>query len=135
MKIDNGKSPQVTEKTISYLHEIWLRKEAGRPIQPNPFYHRNDLLTPEIVEKCIETLEGIFTYELEKYPGYHRNAQGISESEYLAPPGFDKMTYNEKFAIVQGMDEIFQEFKANPNPPASVVIDESQPPYIDDYWL
>jgi hypothetical protein len=56
-------------------------------------------------------MEALFVKELEKYPGYHRNAQGISESEYLVPPGFDKMAAGEQLAVVQGIDKIFADYR------------------------
>jgi hypothetical protein len=120
MKILAGKEKECTVEVIEWLHEVWLLKEAGRPIQPDPFYARTGLLTAEIVDKVISDLEGIFTYELEKYPAYHKGAQGVSESEYLAPPGFDKMTPTEQLAVVQGVDRAMQQFRAPDDQPAPV---------------
>jgi hypothetical protein len=86
--------------------------EGRRPFQPDPFYPRNDLLTPEIVERVVDSVESIFESELLNYPGYHRKAQGISASEYLVAPGFRRLPYNEKLALVQGIDRIFQEYRS-----------------------
>jgi len=77
----------------------------------DPFYPRNDLLTAEVVGGVIQNIESIFKHELERFPGYHRTAQGISASEYLIPPGFDQMPFSQQVAVVQGIDRIFQEYR------------------------
>ena len=107
-----AKQAECTARTISWLHDVWLLIEQGRPVQPDPFWHRNELLTPEVVKAVIDDIEALFIKELEKYPAYHRQAQGISASEYLVPPGFDKLKHPEQLAVVQGIDKIFCEYRA-----------------------
>lgn len=100
-----------TAEIIAYLHQVWLDGEEGRPIQANPFYSRAKLITPAIVEMVIRSLEDIFLFELEKYRAYHNNAQGISAGEILIPPGFDKLPFEQQFAVVERIDEICQKYK------------------------
>ena len=93
-------------------------------MQPDPFWHRNELLTPEIVKAIIADMEELFVQELKKYPAYHRNAQGISASEVLIPPGFDKLPYAQQLAVVQGLDKIYCEYRAVDEPvPENVPVD------------
>ena len=93
-------------------------------MQPDPFWHRNELLTPEIVKAIIADMEELFISELQRYPAYHRNAQGISASEVLIPPGFNKLPYNQQLAVVQGLDKIYCEYRAVDEPvPENVPID------------
>ena len=61
-------------------------------------------------------MEDLFVQELRKYPAYHRNAQGISASEVLIPPGFDKLEYGQQLAVVQGLDRIYCEYRAVDEP-------------------
>jgi len=117
MKIKANSGSQITPKVIEWLHQCWVITESKRPLQPDPFYARNEVLTPKVVEEVIKALEGIFIYELKNSPSYHRKAQGISNTEYLIPPGFDKLPYQEQLAVVQGVDRIFQEYRDEPAKP------------------
>ena len=114
MKLTNDAKArkECVERVIAWLHDVWSLIEEGRPVQADPFYSRNELLTPEIVKAVITDMEELFVQELKKYPAYHRGAQGISASEYLVPPGFDKLKYPEQLAVVQGIDKIFCEYRA-----------------------
>lgn len=121
-----------------WLHQVWELVEAGRPLQPDPFYERNELLVPEVVENVINYVVGAMQKEFEKFPQYHNRAQGVSTSEILVPPDFDNLPYTQKLAIVQGIDRIMQKFKVEPSverPPESRVdetrLDESM---IYDLW-
>lgn len=114
MIIDPTKQEACTAATIDWLHDVWLLIEQGRPVQADPFYERNDVLTPEVVKNVIDNVEAIFVKELATYPGYHRQHQGISASEYLVPPGFDKLPQNQQFAVVQGIDRVFQGYRGEP---------------------
>lgn len=113
MKITSNLEEQAkcTIETIEWLHNVWNLNEQGQGLQPDPFYERNEKLTKAVIEDVISKIEGIFKYELEHYPSYHNNAQGISAGEKLTTPGFDKYPYEQKFAIVQGIDRIFQRYK------------------------
>jgi len=102
---------ECVDKTIAWLHHVFEVTETGGTIQMDPFYPRNELLTPEIVRGVIGSIEAIFQNELKRYPAYHRTAQGISESEHLIPPGFDQMPFGLQIAVVQGIDRIFQEYR------------------------
>src|SRR3990167_3136714 len=112
MIIPPYKEVACTAATTAWLHEVWLLIEQGRPVQPDPFYTRNAVLTPAVVKNVIDNVEAIFVSELAKYPGYHHKAQGISASEYLVPPGFDKLSQTEQLAVTQGIDRIFQEHRS-----------------------
>ena len=108
-------------EAIAFLHDIWQRVEDKRPISPDPFYERNDLLTAEVVERVIRQVELMFTSELAKAKAYHDKANEIQPHEKLVPPGFDKMTDGEKRAVVQGLDRIFQGYREETAPPAYYV--------------
>ena len=108
---DASKRAECQVKAIAYLHDIWLLIEQGRPVQPNPFYERNALLTPEVVANVINYIEGLFKSELAKYRSYHETANKITTGEKLVPPGFDKLPYAQQLAVVQGIDRIFQEYR------------------------
>lgn len=112
MKILAEKAEQCKIETIAFLHDIWELREKGRPIQPNPFYERDSLLTKQIIDDLIANIELLFVNELKKFRGYHNNAQGISVGEVLVPPGLDTLTDGEKRAVVQGIDKIFNQFRA-----------------------
>ena len=126
MKLTNNAKArkECVERVIAWLHDVWSLIEEGRPVQPDPFYERNELLTPKTVGAIIAGMEDLFVQELKRYPGYHRNAQGISASEVLVPPGFDKLEYGQQLAVVQGLDRIYCEYRAVDEPvPENVPID------------
>lgn len=108
---DLDRQQECTNRVIDWLHQAWELTGKGRSLQPDPFYPRREVLTPEVVYNVIANIEGIFVSELTKYPDYHRRAQGISTSEYLVQPGFDKLTATEQLAVVQGIDRIMQEYR------------------------
>ena len=116
MKLTNdaARLQECTDQIIEWLHQIWLLMRDGRlpQLQPDPFYERAPLITEEVVENVIAAIEEIFVRELKNYPAYHRNAQGVSAGQKLVPPGFDKLDYTHKLAVVQGIDRIFQGFDA-----------------------
>ena len=126
MKLTNDAKArkECVERVIAWLHDVWSLIEQGRPVQPDPFYERNEKLTPEIVKAIITDMEELFVQELKKFPAYHRNAQGISASEVLVPPGFDKLDYGQQLAVVQGLDKIYCEYRAVDEPaPENVPVD------------
>jgi hypothetical protein len=108
---------ECVNRTIEWLHHVWETTEHGRQLQPDPFYARNALLTPDVVHHVIGSIEGVFESELSRYPDYHRRAQGIAANEHLVPPGFDELPYAQQLAVVQGIDRIFQEYKDEGLPP------------------
>lgn len=120
MKIIQDKFEQCHLDVIEWLHEVWALTTNGRPFVPDPFYTRNDVLTEEVVEKVIAKLEEIFLYEIEHFPAYHRTNQGLAEDERLATPGYLKMTYSEKLAVVQGVDRIMQGYRQDESEAAPV---------------
>ena len=126
MKLTNDAKArkECVTRVIQWLHDVWSLIEEGRPVQPDPFYERNEKLTPEIVGAIITDMEFLFVEELRKYMGYHRNAQGISASEVLVPPGFDKLEYGQQLAVVQGLDRIYCEYRAvDEHVPENVPVD------------
>ena len=122
LTVDPKARRECVERVIAWLHDVWSLIEEGRPVQPDPFYERNEKLTPEVVGAIIADMEDLFVQKLRKYPGYHRNAQGISASEVLIPPGFDKLPYAQQLAVVQGLDKIYCEYRAV-DEPAVVPVD------------
>ena len=122
LTVDPKARRECVERVIAWLHDVWSLIEEGRPVQPDPFYERNEKLTPEVVGAIIADMEFLFVEELRKYMGYHRNAQGISASEVLIPPGFDKLPYSQQLAVVQGLDRIYCEYRAV-DEPAVVPVD------------
>lgn len=115
MKIteNRDKQKECTVEIIAWLHQVWLLHEQYQNISSDPFYDRNDKFTTEMVNDTIDKLEEIFLYELQHYPQYHNTAQGISPGEKLMPPGFDKYSYEQKFAIVQGIDKICCKYRSS----------------------
>jgi len=111
MRVRPNEEQLCVVETMRFLHKCWELTEHERPLSPDPFYIRNSLLTPVIVKKVIDSLEDIFAKEIVNYPGYHRNAQGVSESQYLVPPGFNWLPQAQQLAIVQGIDRIFQKHR------------------------
>jgi hypothetical protein len=126
---DHIKQQECVARTIDWLHQVWELTERGRPIQPDPFYDRNALLTPEVVRNVIDGIENLFRSELIKFPAYHREAQGIAANEYLVPPGFDTLPYNQQLALVQGVDRILQQYEAGSVPPQPVMSGGQDPFY------
>lgn len=103
---------EITVETIEWLHQAWELLQKNQALQPDPFYKRNDKLTPEIVKDVLTGIEKLMLVEFEKFDGYHRRAQGgIEPTKKLVPPRFLKLSYNHQFAIVQGIDKIFQKHK------------------------
>lgn len=103
-----------SDEVHKFLHDCWVQMEAGRALQPNPFYERNSLLTPDVVNNVIAELVNLQVDEFKKYPGYHNGAQGINvdNGEILIPTPFDKLPYPEQLAVVQGIDRICQPYRA-----------------------
>lgn len=121
-----------TVDVIEWLHQVWVLNETGEQVQPDPFYERNDLLTPKMVSDVLTAIETIFHNEIVKFPGYHRNAQGFSADEILATPGYDKMAYEQQLAVVQGIDRICKRYEP-PETPAVVEGPTPAPDYLADY--
>lgn len=92
-----------TALVIKWLQECFVVKEAGRQIPRNLNYKsRRGILTDEYVERLVAVIEEEFIFELEKYPDYHyRNANGAN-----TPPGFTKMSFEDKRAMVEGLDRV-----------------------------
>lgn len=111
MIIPDSKREICVKETIAWMHQAWLLLQEKRELQPDPFYERNELLTPEIVTSVLTTIEDMFLNEFNKYPDYHTHAQGVSTGTVLVPPRFLKLPYPQQLAIVQGIDRIFQKFR------------------------
>ena len=92
---------------MAWLHRCWELINQGLPLQPDPFYTRNDVLTPEVIKQVLDGMENIFVTEIARYPGYHRTHQGIADTEYLVPPGFNELPAAQQLAVVQGIDRVF----------------------------
>jgi len=114
MKVKTGVGKELSDRVCrDWLHHCWEVTERGEKLQVDPWYPRTELLTPEVVESVIRAIEDLFISELKKFMGYHRNANSISASEVLVPPGFDKLSQGEQLAVVQGIDKIFQDYRVD----------------------
>ena len=150
MKVKFAEEQACVAETMSWLHDCWVHSGGAEgsqegdvfklsSLQPNTFYERNKELTPEVVDQVIADMEGIFATEIQKYPGYHNNAQGIStDTHHLVVAGFDKLPYPQRLAIVQGVDRIFQKHRDFAAEEAAALVVNNAPPasvdfgYMDD---
>lgn len=135
MLINQSKLQECSDRVIVFLHDCWthIHDNTVEKMQPDPFYSRNDVLTPEIVEKVAIDIEGIFKTELTKYMSYHRNAQGVSTSQELVAPGFDQLPYHAKRYVCIGMDRILQDYRIEaPETPPPSPYDPGNDPYYYD---
>jgi len=135
MRIRPSEEKLCVDETMAWLHKVWELTEQERPLQPDPFYERNDGLTPNVVRAVIGDLERIFATEIEKYPGYHRNAQGISNAEYLVPPGFNWLPYPQQLAIVQGIDRIFNSHRMSDEESEAAEEEEDEEVILARAWV
>ena len=145
MKVKFAEEQDCVAETMSWLHDCWIHSGGAEgpqdgdvfkfsSLQPNPFYERNAVLTPEVVDQVIADMEGIFATEIQKYPGYHNNAQGIStDTHHLVVAGFDKLPYPQRLAIVQGVDRIFQKHRDFAAEEAAALVVNNAPPAGIDY--
>lgn len=111
---DKARQQQCTVETIAWLHKAWELMQNGQMLQADPFYDRNELLTPEIVTNVLGGIEELFASEFKRYPAYHLNAQKPPDGAKLVPPKFLSLPYTQQLALVQGIDRIFQGFR-DPN--------------------
>jgi hypothetical protein len=105
-----------TEEVFAWLSACHHKIEARQLLQPDPFYERNAGLTPAVVKDVLEAIEQTHLFEFGKYPEYHRAAQGVSAGEHLVPPAYLLLPYGQQLAIVQGVDRIFQRYRAEDSP-------------------
>lgn len=134
---------ECTKRVMAWLHTVWeiTERDSGDPLQADPFYARNAKLTPEVVADVLGHIEGLMQKEFDKYPGYHypRNSVVVGEV-LLVPPGFNQLPYQEQFAIVQGIDKIFQDYRVENDPPPPPPIEVATgvtPPAFNpqgEYW-
>lgn len=107
----------------------WKQLKNGLPIPFDPFYPRNAVLTADIVEVVIKTHEANLQYEIDNFPLSHAEWQGLipggkitsrpnkGSDEWnrykamLAPTRWDKLPYNQQFAIVQGLDRVYDKHR------------------------
>lgn len=122
------------EEIIAWLQQCFDKMIAGEKLLPNPFYERNEKLTPEITASVVAAIEDKYKYELEHTPGYHLrvyfgdeyinavpreegnlslNPEALHQyaATKLRRPEFDALSYEQQFAIVQGMDEIYVRYR------------------------
>lgn len=114
MKVTQDKTQQAdcTIETIEWLHQAWELLQNNQALQPDPFYKRNNVLTPEIVNDVLTGIDILMVKEFEKFDSYHRRAQGgIESTKKLVPPRFLKLSYPHQLAIVQGIDRIFCKYR------------------------
>ncbi len=115
MKVLDGKKTEAVSEVTDFLQTIWQLMEDGRiaTLQPDPFYPRNGVLTKEVVEGVVSAIEfDVFEFEIQKYPGYHKEHQQLEPGEKLVRPGFTELPYPQQLALVQGLDRITQCYRA-----------------------
>ncbi len=114
MKVPNVEAQKAASvEMIEWLQQVWQMMRDGRTLQADPFYPRNDKLTPEVVQDVLGWFETLFAREFKNYPSYHYRAQGVDASEYkLVPPHYDRLSASQRLAIVQGVDRIAQKYRA-----------------------
>lgn len=113
---------------IGWLQQCRDLRVAGTPIQPDPFYKRNDLLTPAVVESVMALIAKTYERELTNYASYHATANNLAEGQKLIAPQFLSLPFGEQFAIVQGIDRIMKEHEL----PPTAQTQETAPP--EEYW-
>ena len=100
---------------LQYIYDVMDEGESAikTKLTPDPFYARNSLLTKDIVEQVIKTIEfEIFEHEIVNFSGYHNAMQNISPDEKLVRPGFTELPYDAKLCLVQGVDKVLQGIRA-----------------------
>ena len=128
MKIDYSEAMKL--EVIGWLQTCRDLLVEKRPLSANPFYERTELLTPEVVHRVIGHIKETYARELKSYASYHRSRNGMVDGQTLVAPRFDEQPYEVQLAIVQGLDRIYQRYKA-PEPEEVKPPDLEGPPYID----
>lgn len=134
-----------TEKLIAWLHDFWEAERRGAPMEPDPMYSRNAELTPEVVDRIVEGIEGVFTHEIMASPKYHADRVGTSYDgtpegarALLVPPGWTSASPTKKLALAQGVDRIMEAARAEAlaytGPPAPTVVSYSAEYYGAEYY-
>lgn len=111
VRTDFESAKNLIAETIGWLSACHHQIQEGLQLQPDPFYKRSELLTPDVVNAVLATMDELFISEFAKYPSYHTTAQGVSASTKLVPPRFSKLSHPQKLAIVQGVDRVFQKYR------------------------
>lgn len=132
MKIPNiAQQKAASIEMIAWLQQVSDMMKMGTLLQADPFYERNDKLTPAVVADVLGWFETLFLREFEKFPAYHYPAQGVKPDEYkLVPPHYDRLSASQRLAIVQGVDRIAQKYRVEETEPPSPPNLEG-PPYIE----
>ena len=108
MQIDSSRITEQKAEVVSWLRFCQLNPDLA----PDPFYERTPLLTPEVIDNVIESIEVYLTSEITKSPDYHYSHQPVNrETHTLIPPQFDIRSPAWKLAMVQGLDRIYQQYK------------------------
>lgn len=110
MKVRDSDEPQCTTELITWLQFCRDEVVAGRPLKPDPWYPRSDLLTEDVVTAVLQMVEDNFTHELKVAVSYHAQQQG-QPAETLRAPRFLKLPEAQRFAIVQGIDRVCQAYR------------------------
>lgn len=112
---DNARLKEAAARVTEWLQHVWQLMEDGRidTLQPRPHYVRRNLLTEATVDEVVDFLENtVFQYEIDHYPGYHYEQQGLNpEKHQLISPQFSKLTKAQKRALVERYDEIMQDYR------------------------
>lgn len=106
------------EEIIAWLQQCFDKMVAGEELLPNPFYERNEKLTPEVISNVIGAIETKYKYELSWSYQYHLKQYDLppvnsseEAAKLLRRPEFDALPYQQQFAIIQGMDEIYVRYR------------------------
>lgn len=121
MRIRASEFAACTHELIAWEHKVFDAIQRGEAVPFDPFYERNAKLTADVVEACIRQHEDNLDYEIQNFPLYHAGHQEVpgyssevidSEanrrywSTRLRTQRWDLLPYQQKLAIVQGMDRV-----------------------------
>lgn len=112
---DDDLITEASHRVTDWLQHVWQLMEDGRidTLQPLPRYSRRRLLPDAKINEVVDFLENtVFQYEIDNYPGYHYEEQGLKQGEHeLISPQFSQLTQSQKRALVEGYDRIMQDYR------------------------
>lgn len=111
---DESLIEQASLEVTDWLQKVWQMMEDGTvdKLRPQPKYSRRHLLTAEVIGQVVHFLEEtVFQYEIDNYPGYHNEQQGIKPGEILISPQFTKLGALQQRALVEEYDRIMQQYR------------------------
>lgn len=112
---DDDRITEASLRVTAWLQHVWelMDQERVDSLQPRPVYSRRKLLPPSKVDEVVRFLEDtVFQYEINNFPGYHYEEQGLDPSKHeLISPQFHTLAPQQKRALVEEYDRIMQEYR------------------------